>query len=512
MRRKDPTEWRKKFDAWKNGTPTSELFNLPKYDEGTDDKTYLPEYEYEATVTPQGTSLQKHKRITNEEDWQKYWGNVGAGYVNQAQEAAAPVVLNGMSMLMGNPVGALAGIAGSAVGEDIGAHWGPTGRAVGGLIGGIMSDNLINYHGAFNPSLFKTKLDLKYPTLAKVPSKENLSDLNVPKLSPNHWIRGNGYILGHDASLYRDKILAAEKNASDFLKHDVYPRFKRNQSHAIITNPSMLGKYGMPDIDVYYADMTNTPWGGYAHYKQSLDDIPYIVADATTDSEKLARTLTHEIEHHTRNMLNGDAQFDDLVSNATDIGDDAYKNITPVGKTEGQLLRDAYIFDEDPRFYPGKINRMRERGATNRELRHAISQLPDDKPAYYEDLDHIIDNASDEALMSLLRFGNGYSKSFYRELINRGPSASKQILQNMRNALKYVPGIIPTAIIGTSAEQAYLQEHDKGKSIHIDPANKGKLNATKKRTGKTTEQLSHSKNPLTRKRAIFALNSRKFKH
>ena len=54
--------------------------------------------------------------------------------------------------------------------------------------------------------------------------------------------------------------------------------------------------------------------------------------------------------------------------------------------------------------------------------------------------------------------------------------------------------------------------HDKGKSIHINPANKGKFNATKKRTGKTTEQLAHSKNPLTRKRAIFALNARKWKH
>lgn len=54
--------------------------------------------------------------------------------------------------------------------------------------------------------------------------------------------------------------------------------------------------------------------------------------------------------------------------------------------------------------------------------------------------------------------------------------------------------------------------YDKGKSIHINPANKGKFNATKKRTGKTTEQLAHSKNPLTRKRAIFALNARKWKH
>jgi hypothetical protein len=52
-------------------------------------------------------------------------------------------------------------------------------------------------------------------------------------------------------------------------------------------------------------------------------------------------------------------------------------------------------------------------------------------------------------------------------------------------------------------------EFMKKGGIHINPKNKGKFNATKKRTGKTTEELAHSKNPLTRKRAIFALNARK---
>ena len=53
----------------------------------------------------------------------------------------------------------------------------------------------------------------------------------------------------------------------------------------------------------------------------------------------------------------------------------------------------------------------------------------------------------------------------------------------------------------------------EGKSgIHIDPENKGKFNATKERTGKSTEELTHSKNPLTRKRAIFAQNAKKWKH
>ena len=51
-----------------------------------------------------------------------------------------------------------------------------------------------------------------------------------------------------------------------------------------------------------------------------------------------------------------------------------------------------------------------------------------------------------------------------------------------------------------------------GGKIYIKPENRGKFTATKKRTGKTTEELTHSKNPLTRKRAIFAQNARKWNH
>ncbi len=51
-----------------------------------------------------------------------------------------------------------------------------------------------------------------------------------------------------------------------------------------------------------------------------------------------------------------------------------------------------------------------------------------------------------------------------------------------------------------------------GGTIHIKPENRGKFNATKAATGKTTEQLTHSSNPLTRKRAIFAQNAAKWHH
>jgi hypothetical protein len=52
----------------------------------------------------------------------------------------------------------------------------------------------------------------------------------------------------------------------------------------------------------------------------------------------------------------------------------------------------------------------------------------------------------------------------------------------------------------------------KGGTIHIKPENRGKFNATKKKTGKTTEELTHSKNPVTKKRAIFAQNAKKWHH
>ena len=57
-----------------------------------------------------------------------------------------------------------------------------------------------------------------------------------------------------------------------------------------------------------------------------------------------------------------------------------------------------------------------------------------------------------------------------------------------------------------------INKYKSGGTIRIKEENKGKFTATKERTGKTTEELTHSKNPLTRKRAVFAQNAKKFKH
>lgn len=45
----------------------------------------------------------------------------------------------------------------------------------------------------------------------------------------------------------------------------------------------------------------------------------------------------------------------------------------------------------------------------------------------------------------------------------------------------------------------------KDGGIHIKKKNRGKFNALKKRTGKTTEELTHSKNPLTHARELSLL-------
>lgn len=48
--------------------------------------------------------------------------------------------------------------------------------------------------------------------------------------------------------------------------------------------------------------------------------------------------------------------------------------------------------------------------------------------------------------------------------------------------------------------------------IKIKPENKGKFNAKKKRTGKSTEELTHSKNKKTKAQAVFAQNAKHWKH
>ena len=77
----------------------------------------------------------------------------------------------------------------------------------------------------------------------------------------------------------------------------------------------------------------------------------------------------------------------------------------------------------------------------------------------------------------------------------------------------YTSPIIPTGLfINEEIMEGIYPEYPtyKNGGIHIKKKNRGKFTATMKRTGKSAEELKHSKNPLTRKRATFVLNARKW--
>ena len=97
-----------------------------------------------------------------------------------------------------------------------------------------------------------------------------------------------------------------------------------------------------------------------------------------------------------------------------------------------------------------------------------------------------------------------------REQLNEANLFALDTLQN--NANNITETTMNNLESNYAALGGFLNQYSNGGSIYIKPENRGKFNATKKRTGKTTEELTHSKNPLTRKRAIFAQNAAKWKH
>lgn len=123
--------------------------------------------------------------------------------------------------------------------------------------------------------------------------------------------------------------------------------------------------------------------------------------------------------------------------------------------------------------------------------------------------------------------GNNFSNSYIGKdgwFSNKAKRKARELREQMKLANTFAENtlqnnadnITETTMNNLEANYAalggFLNQYANGGSIHINPENRGKFNATKKRTGKTTEELTHSKNPLTRKRAIFAQNAAKWHH
>lgn len=96
--------------------------------------------------------------------------------------------------------------------------------------------------------------------------------------------------------------------------------------------------------------------------------------------------------------------------------------------------------------------------------------------------------------------GNPEKERFYQAT---GRSSSGRPLEE---------GLKPVFSLEDAANMTPIGDAISAKDTYNAVKNRGKFNALKKRTGKSTEELTHSKNPLTRKRAIFAQNAKKWKH
>ncbi len=123
--------------------------------------------------------------------------------------------------------------------------------------------------------------------------------------------------------------------------------------------------------------------------------------------------------------------------------------------------------------------------------------------------------------------GSNFSDNFVGKdgwFSNKAKDKANQLREEMNNANTFVENSLANNAYNLEQNQynnmeanyaacgGFLNRLSDGGSIHINPENRGKFNATKARTGKTTEELTHSKNPLTRKRAIFAQNAAKWQH
>lgn len=158
----------------------------------------------------------------------------------------------------------------------------------------------------------------------------------------------------------------------------------------------------------------------------------------------------------------------------------------------------------------------RETVTTNADSRRILFDKKHANNWSLELKDKLIDKVPKEDIFDAVEQANGYGRRYIQFLRDNGKLTEEKANQ-FREAMKYkgilaVPMAVSAGYGLTGESNGVTFNKGKDSGIHIKPENRGKFTALKKRTGKTTEQLTHSKNPLTRKRAIFAQNARKWHH
>ena len=122
----------------------------------------------------------------------------------------------------------------------------------------------------------------------------------------------------------------------------------------------------------------------------------------------------------------------------------------------------------------------------------------------------------DPQMMAQLMGGQGASQQgqpMSPQMMQQGPPQQGQPMQNQGPV---GPGQAPSGGQDEQMFQQMMQDEARKKhasgGIHIKKSHEGRFTEWKKRTGKTTEEALHSKNPHVRQMANFARNAKKWKH
>ena len=172
------------------------------------------------------------------------------------------------------------------------------------------------------------------------------------------------------------------------------------------------------------------------------------------------------------------AYFDPYVEQfCDDDDDDYYDEEEPIN----EIIDSKFEIRGSDNFYLGNIIEGAEKLA-----RLKNSQIPLDRIFVYSNEADFIRQTNN--CLTLMQFAQKIKQRY------------KNVVESVTIKEAELMNLICESVASVIAEEG----------IHIKEKNKGKFNATTERTGKSTEELTHSKNPLTRKRAIFAQNAKKW--
>ena len=310
-------------------------------------------------------------------------------------------------------------------------------------------------------------------------SKQDYSDyvkLTFPAMS------GYGYIkyLGNDINKESDELLDKLYKQGDI--YNVNPMIAEEYSDKVV--PKLQGGKGYAYAPITletYIPFSRNPYKLTGHSSIRFPDNNYISKGG---------------EDNTYNLL---------TDNCADATSEALAYIYNIPKPSGIGITTPWGIQEWAlsHIQGAKKNYNNEKGGITRVM------LPIVNPEQYKRYKEVSES-----------FKNYYNSEKFKENNAKYPhfNESYKVRKSIEHAGELMNKLTTFSgnSIGNAAVSAASKKQEalfkKGGGIHIKPENKGKFTATMKRTGKTAEQLAHSKNPLTRKRAIFAINSRKWKH